>query len=42
MVKKLGLSIIKEHRLGVFENRKLKRIFGLKGNYILGGWKKSA
>jgi hypothetical protein len=29
-----------EHRLGVFENRVLRRIFGLKINVVTGKWRK--
>jgi hypothetical protein len=28
------------HRLRVFENRVLRRIFGPKGDEVLGGWRK--
>jgi hypothetical protein len=28
------------HRLKVFENRVLRRIFGLKRDEIIGGWRK--
>jgi hypothetical protein len=30
----------KEHRLRVFENRVLKRVFGLKKDEMMGGWRK--
>jgi hypothetical protein len=30
-----------EHRLRVFENRILRRIFGCKREEIIGGWRKS-
>jgi hypothetical protein len=30
------LTLRKEHRLGVFENRELRRIFGLKGDEVTG------
>jgi hypothetical protein len=30
----------KEHRLGVFENRVLRRIFGLKRDEVTGEWRK--
>jgi hypothetical protein len=30
----------KEHRLGVFENRVLRRIFALKKDEVNGGWRK--
>jgi hypothetical protein len=29
-----------EHRLRVFENRVLRRIFGLKVDEVIGGWRK--
>jgi hypothetical protein len=29
-----------EHRLGVFENRELRRIFGPKRNEVIGEWRK--
>jgi hypothetical protein len=29
-----------EHRLRVFENRELRRIFGPKGDGVIGGWRK--
>jgi hypothetical protein len=29
-----------EHRLRVFENRLLRRIFGPKGDEVTGGWRK--
>jgi hypothetical protein len=29
-----------EHRLRVFENRVLRRIFELKRDYVTGGWRK--
>jgi hypothetical protein len=29
-----------EHRLGAFENRVLRRIFGPKSDEIIGGWRK--
>jgi hypothetical protein len=29
-----------EHRLGVFENRVLRRIFGPKRDEVIGGWRK--
>jgi hypothetical protein len=38
---KLGLLTLREkHRLGVFENRVLRRIFGLKRKEIKGNWRK--
>jgi hypothetical protein len=29
-----------EHRLSIFENRELRRIFGLKRDGVIGGWRK--
>jgi hypothetical protein len=37
---KLGLTLREEHRLRVFENRVLRRIFGPKTDEVTGGWKK--
>jgi hypothetical protein len=38
---KLGLLTLQEgHRLRVFENRVLRRIFGLAMDEIMGGWRK--
>jgi hypothetical protein len=38
---KLGrLTLREEHRLRVFENRVLRRIFGPKRNEVTGGWRK--
>jgi hypothetical protein len=37
---KLGYDIKGEHRLRVFENRVLRRIFGLKREEVTGGWRK--
>jgi hypothetical protein len=37
---KLGLLAVREHTLKVFENRMLRRIFGLKRGEIIGGWRK--
>jgi hypothetical protein len=34
------LTLREEHRLRVFENRMLRRIFGLKGDKVTGGWRK--
>jgi hypothetical protein len=31
-------ALRKEHRLRVFENRVLRRIFGLKRDEVTGGW----
>jgi hypothetical protein len=33
-------SLREEHRLRVFENRVLRRIFGPKGNEVTGEWRK--
>jgi hypothetical protein len=38
--KEQNFSLREEHRLKVFENRVLRRIFGLKGDEIVGGWRK--
>jgi hypothetical protein len=35
-----SLTLRKEHRLGVLENRVLKRIFGLKRDDAIGCWRK--
>jgi hypothetical protein len=35
-----SLTLSEEHRLKVFENRVLKRIFGPKGNDVKGDWRK--
>jgi hypothetical protein len=35
---KLGLTLREGHRLGVFENRVLSRIFGNKREEVAGGW----
>jgi hypothetical protein len=35
-----SLTLREEHRLRVFENRVLRRIFGLKGDEVTGGWRK--
>jgi hypothetical protein len=35
-----SLTLRKEHRLRVFENRVLRRIFGLKREEVTGGWRK--
>jgi hypothetical protein len=37
---KLGLTLRVKYRLRVFENRVLRRIFGLKGDEVVGGWRK--
>jgi hypothetical protein len=36
----LSLILRKEHKLRVFENRVLRRIFGPKGKRVMGGWRK--
>jgi hypothetical protein len=36
----LDSDIREEHRMRVFENRVLRGIFGLKGNEVIGGWRK--
>jgi hypothetical protein len=35
-----SLTLGEEHRLKVFENRVLRRIFGPKGNEVTGEWRK--
>jgi hypothetical protein len=35
-----SLTIREEHRLRVFENRVLRKIFGLKRDEVIGGWRK--
>jgi hypothetical protein len=35
-----SLTLREEHKLRVFENRVLKRIFGPKKDEVMGGWKK--
>jgi hypothetical protein len=35
-----SLTLREEHRLRVFENRVLRRIFGLKRDEVTGGWTK--
>jgi hypothetical protein len=37
---KLGLTLREEHRLAVFENRLLRRIFGPMRDEVTGGWRK--
>jgi len=37
---KLGLTLREEHKLKVFENRALRRIFGLKTQEMAGGWRR--
>jgi hypothetical protein len=34
------VTLREEHRLRVFENRVLRRIFGSKRNKVTGGWRK--
>jgi hypothetical protein len=36
----LSLTLREEHKLKVFENRVLRRIFGQKGDEITGDWRK--
>jgi hypothetical protein len=35
-----SLTVREEHKLRVFENRVLRRIFGLKRDGVTGGWRK--
>jgi hypothetical protein len=35
-----SLTLREEHRLRVFENRLLRKIFGLKRDKVIGGWRK--
>jgi hypothetical protein len=35
-----SLTLREDHRLRVFENRILRRIFGLKKDEVMGGWRK--
>jgi hypothetical protein len=35
-----SLKVREEHKLRVFENRVLRRIFGPKRNGVTGGWRK--
>jgi hypothetical protein len=35
-----SLTLREEHRLGVFENRVLRKIFGPKRDEVTGGWRK--
>jgi hypothetical protein len=35
-----SLTLREEHRLRVFENRVLRRIFGPQGDEVIGGWRK--
>jgi hypothetical protein len=39
-VKPWSLTLREEHRLRVFENRVLRRIFGPKRDEVTGGWRK--
>jgi hypothetical protein len=34
------LTLRKEHRLGVFESRMLRQIFGLQSEEVAGGWRR--
>jgi hypothetical protein len=34
------LALRKEHRVSLFENRMLRRIFGPKRDDVIGGWRK--
>jgi hypothetical protein len=34
------LTVTEEHRMRVFENRVLRKIFGPKGEEVIGGWRK--
>jgi hypothetical protein len=36
----LSLTLREEHRLRVFENRVLRRIFGAERKEVIGGWRK--
>jgi hypothetical protein len=36
----LSLTLKKEYRLRVFENRELRRIFGPKREEVTGGWRR--
>jgi hypothetical protein len=36
----LSLTLREEHRLRVFENRVLRRLFGTKRDEVMGGWRK--
>jgi hypothetical protein len=37
-----SLTLSMEHKLRVFENRVLRKIFGPKRYEVMGGWKKTA
>jgi hypothetical protein len=39
-VELMSLTLRKEHSLRVFENRVLRRMFGLKRNEVTGEWRK--
>jgi hypothetical protein len=39
-VKNWSLTLREEHKLRVFENRVLRRIFGPKRGGVIGGWRK--
>jgi hypothetical protein len=39
-VKLESLTLWEEHRLRVFENRVLRGIFGVKGDEVIGEWRK--
>jgi hypothetical protein len=39
-VRNWSLTLREEHRLRVFENRVLRRIFGTKRDEVTGGWRK--
>jgi hypothetical protein len=36
------VTVREEHKLRVFENRVLRKIFGLKGDEVMGWWRKTA
>jgi hypothetical protein len=38
----LSLTLREEHKMRVYENRMLRRIFGPKEDEVTGGWKKTA
>jgi hypothetical protein len=40
MIVNQGLTLREEHTLRVFQNRVLRRIFGLKRDGVTGGWRK--
>jgi hypothetical protein len=37
-LRNVSYSIREEHRLRMFENRVLRRVFGPKGDEVTGGW----